>query len=202
MRGRSDGQCFGSPAQRRMVGHGEIETEQADDRPDQTFGLAQREAEHGAQGQRRRDRQGGVVRLAAGRGAPLGTPGRDRGVGEPDRQAPALAQGSVILRPIRDLVPLLRDMVPAILVRFEGHDGLPMSGGAALLTGKDLCRQPPAPCNKVVICLAKHRDAMLTFYDFPAEHWDHLRTSNPVESVFATVRHRTVRSKGASKTAR
>ena len=33
--------------------------------------------------------------------------------------------------------------------------------------------------------------------DFPAEHWDHLRTSNPIESVFATVRHRTVRSKGA-----
>ena len=38
---------------------------------------------------------------------------------------------------------------------------------------------------------------MLTFYDFPAEHWDHLRTSNPIESVFATVRHRTVRTKGA-----
>ena len=37
----------------------------------------------------------------------------------------------------------------------------------------------------------------LTFYDFPAEHWDHLRTSNPIESVFATVRHRTVRTKGA-----
>ena len=38
---------------------------------------------------------------------------------------------------------------------------------------------------------------LLTFYDFPAEHWDHLRTSNPIESVFATVRHRTVRTKGA-----
>jgi len=34
-------------------------------------------------------------------------------------------------------------------------------------------------------------------YGFPAEHWDHLRTSNPVESLFATVRHRTVQSKGA-----
>ena len=34
-------------------------------------------------------------------------------------------------------------------------------------------------------------------FDFPAEHWDHLRTANPVESVFATVRHRTVRTKGA-----
>jgi putative transposase len=42
------------------------------------------------------------------------------------------------------------------------------------------------------------------FFDFPAEHWDHLRTSNPIESVFATVRHRTVRTKGAlsAKTAK
>jgi putative transposase len=50
---------------------------------------------------------------------------------------------------------------------------------------------------KAVTCLIKDRDALLTFYDFPAEHWDHLRTSNPIESVFATVRHRTVRAKGA-----
>ena len=50
---------------------------------------------------------------------------------------------------------------------------------------------------KAVTCLSKDRDALLTFYDFPAEHWDHLRTSNPIESVFATVRHRTVRTKGA-----
>jgi len=49
---------------------------------------------------------------------------------------------------------------------------------------------------KAVTCLVKDRDALLTFYDFPAEHWDHLRTSNPIESVFATVRHRTVRTKG------
>jgi putative transposase len=46
-------------------------------------------------------------------------------------------------------------------------------------------------------CLTKDQDALLAFYDFPAEHWDHLRTSNPIESVFATVRHRTVRTKGA-----
>ncbi|CAH2605632.1 transposase (plasmid) [Rhodovastum atsumiense] len=50
---------------------------------------------------------------------------------------------------------------------------------------------------KAVACLLKDRDALLTFYDFPAEHWDHLRTSNPIESVFATVRLRTVRTKGA-----
>jgi len=38
---------------------------------------------------------------------------------------------------------------------------------------------------------------MLAFLDLPAEHWGHLRTSNPIESAFATVRHRTVRTKGA-----
>ena len=54
-----------------------------------------------------------------------------------------------------------------------------------------------AKYEKAVTCLTKDRDALLTFYDFPAEHWDHQRTSNPIESVFATVRHRTVRSKGA-----
>jgi putative transposase len=54
-----------------------------------------------------------------------------------------------------------------------------------------------AKYDKAVACLVKDRDALLTFYDFPAEHWDHLRTANPIESVFATVRHRTVRSKGA-----
>lgn len=50
---------------------------------------------------------------------------------------------------------------------------------------------------KAVDCLTKDRDALLTFFDFPAEHWTHLRTSNPIESAFATVRHRTVRTKGA-----
>jgi transposase-like protein len=54
-----------------------------------------------------------------------------------------------------------------------------------------------AKYDKAVACLVKDRDALLTFYDFPAEHWDHLRTSNPIESVFATVRHRTIRTKGA-----
>lgn len=51
-------------------------------------------------------------------------------------------------------------------------------------------------------CLAKDRDELLTFYDFPAEHWIHLRTTNPIESVFATVRLRHRRTKGSgSRTA-
>jgi len=61
-----------------------------------------------------------------------------------------------------------------------------------------------AKYGRAVECLARDRDALLAFYDFPAEHWDHLRTTNPIESVFATVRHRTVRTKGSlsSTTAR
>jgi transposase-like protein len=43
--------------------------------------------------------------------------------------------------------------------------------------------------------LVKDREALLAFYDFPAEHWMHLRTTNPIESTFATVRHRTTRTK-------
>jgi transposase-like protein len=57
--------------------------------------------------------------------------------------------------------------------------------------------------DRAVECLIKDRDALLAFYDFPAEHWKHLRTTNVIESSFATVRHRTVRSKGclSNKTA-
>jgi putative transposase len=51
--------------------------------------------------------------------------------------------------------------------------------------------------DKAVDCLIKDRETLLAFFHFPADHWDHLRTTNPIESVFATVRHRTVRMKGA-----
>jgi transposase-like protein len=56
---------------------------------------------------------------------------------------------------------------------------------------------------RAVECLNKDHDVLLAFYDFPAEHWKHLRTTNPIESTFATVRHRTIRSKGclSNKTA-
>ena len=57
--------------------------------------------------------------------------------------------------------------------------------------------------DKAVECLTKDREALLAFYDFPAEHWKHLRTTNPIESTFATIRHRTVRSRNclSNKTA-
>ena len=54
---------------------------------------------------------------------------------------------------------------------------------------------------KAAECLAKDRDALLTFYDFPAVHWIHLRTTNPIESTFATVRLRTVKSRGCGSRA-
>jgi len=56
---------------------------------------------------------------------------------------------------------------------------------------------------KAADCLAKDRDVLLAFYEFPAEHWKHLRTTNPIESTFATVRHRTIRANGclSNKTA-
>lgn len=49
---------------------------------------------------------------------------------------------------------------------------------------------------KAKVCLHKDREELLAYYDFPAQHWQSIRTSNPVESSFATIRHRTNRSKG------
>ena len=61
------------------------------------------------------------------------------------------------------------------------------------VTNHQICR----PSARVLaLKYGAFREALLTFFDFPAEHWDHrdhLRTSNPIESVFATVRHRAVR---------
>lgn len=54
-----------------------------------------------------------------------------------------------------------------------------------------------AKYSKATECLAKDRAELLAFYDFPAEHWTHLRTTNPIESTFATVRLRTVKTKGS-----
>lgn len=49
---------------------------------------------------------------------------------------------------------------------------------------------------KTVHCLVKDREALLTFYRFPAQHWSHLRTTNPIKSTFSTVRLRTDKTKG------
>src|SRR6476660_2310933 len=56
--------------------------------------------------------------------------------------------------------------------------------------------QLPSQVPKACQCLEKDKEVLFTFYDFPAQHWPHLRTTNPIESTFATVRLRTHRTKG------
>src|SRR5215218_3638489 len=119
-----------------MIGDGEVQPEQADDGADQPFGLPERQAEDGSQGQRRQDRQGGVVGLSAPGRPWLGLPRLDGVIGEPDRQAPALAQAGVVLTPVRYPALLLGDMVAAVLVQLEGHAGHPGAGeGSSCYSG-------------------------------------------------------------------
>ncbi len=57
-------------------------------------------------------------------------------------------------------------------------------------------REAGIVCARSPARAAKDRDVLLAFYDFPAEHWKHIRTTNPIESTFATVRHRKTKTKG------
>ena len=95
---------------------------------------------------------------------------------------------------VLDKVP--KSVQPAMKADLREIHGAPTRAGAeaalAVFVEKYGAKYPRAAA-----CLTKDREALLAFYDFPAEHWDHLRSSNPIESVFATVRHRTVRTKGA-----
>ena len=60
----------------------------------------------------------------------------------------------------------------------------------------DRCvRRFEAKYPKAMECLVKDKESLLAFYDFPAAHWQHIRTTNPIESVFATVRLRTMKTK-------
>ena len=111
-------------AQRRMVERCQLETEQTDDRADQPLGLTECQPEHRPQRQRCQDYQGRVVPLTARRRARLGMPGGDRCFGEPDGQAAALAEGGVILSPVRDPVPLARNVMTSISIELERHDGV------------------------------------------------------------------------------
>lgn len=60
----------------------------------------------------------------------------------------------------------------------------------------DFCEAFEAKHLRAVECLVKDQEELLAFYDFPAEHWVHLRTTNPIESLFSTIRLRTKRTKG------
>lgn len=94
------------------------------------------------------------------------------------------------------LSKLPKSMAPAVTSDLQNiHHA--ETKAAALVAIKVVTEKYEVKYGPAVVCLTRDAEAMLTFFDFPAEHWDHLRTSNPVESVFATVRHRTVRTKGA-----
>ncbi len=66
----------------------------------------------------------------------------------------------------------------------------------ALESFEEFGKRYGAKYRKAWQCLKKDRDVLFTFYDFPAEHWVHIRTTNPIESTFATVRHRSRQTKG------
>jgi len=68
---------------------------------------------------------------------------------------------------------------------------------SALEDIESFCQEFEAKYPKAVECLTKDQDELLTFFDFPAEHWIHLRTTNPIESSFSTVKARTKKTKGA-----
>jgi len=135
--------ALGSAAQGRVIRHGEIETEQAQNGADRAFGLTQRHTKHRAQGQRRQDRQGRVVWLPTPCDAGLSPPSRNRLIGEPHCQAAALAQGSIVVRPVCHSLPLPRDMVPAGGIGFEWHGGDP--GVRKRREGSPNTTQLPAP---------------------------------------------------------
>src|SRR3954451_17601057 len=111
-----------------MIGDGEVQSEQADDGADQPFGLPERQAEEGLQGQRRQDRQGRVVGLPAPGRTWLGLPPPGGFIGKPDCQAPALAEAGVVLTPVRYLALLPGNMLATVLVQLEGHAGHPGAG--------------------------------------------------------------------------
>ena len=104
-----------------MIRHGQIETEELEDRADQPLGLAQRQPEHRPERQGCADRQRRVMRLAASCCTRLSPPSRNGFLGEPDRETASLTQTGVVLGPIRDLVPLLRNAVTASGIGFEWH---------------------------------------------------------------------------------
>jgi transposase-like protein len=73
--------------------------------------------------------------------------------------------------------------------------------GQALQVYEDFGRLYGAKYPKAWECLRQDKEPLFGFYDYPAEHWSHLRTTNPIESTFATIRHRTRQTKGCGSVA-
>ncbi len=118
------------PAQRGVVRHAQAEAKQANDGAEQPLGLPVYQAEHRTDRERRQDGQRRIPRLPTPGRAWFGRPRYDRTVGKPHRQTAALTQAGVISRPVRHLVPLARNVVTAVLVQLERHDGHPAFGRA------------------------------------------------------------------------
>jgi transposase-like protein len=94
---------------------------------------------------------------------------------------------------------ILNDMPKAMQAKVKAdlHDiWMAESRRAAEKALSVFCEKYQAKYPKAAQRLTKDQEELLAFYDFPAEHWTHIRTTNPIESTFATVRHRTKRSKG------
>ena len=134
-------------AQGGMVRHAQREPKQVDDGADQALGLAQRQAEHRAQGEGCQDGERRVAGLPAWGGAGRCPPGFDCFVREPYGEAAALAQGCVIGSRVGDPVFLPRDMVSAVLVQLERRWASRVRSGASFLRQPTRLHHKPPPCN-------------------------------------------------------
>lgn len=88
----------------------------------------------------------------------------------------------------KKIQPSAKEMIHQMYLSSEKSD--------ALKVYDDFMELYEAKYPKACQCLCKDKDMLFTFYDFPAKHWKHIRTTNPIESTFATVRHRTRQTKG------
>jgi len=153
-----------------MVGDGEVQPEQADNGADEAFGLPEREAEDGSQDPCRQDRQGRVVGLPA-LGCPwLGLSRLDGFIGEPDRQAPTLAQAGIILAPVCCLVLMLGNVVTAVLIQPEGHAGHPGTGEGSFCysgptSGAISWIRATTPSGAVALRLGRLHKPMRVYFD-------------------------------------
>jgi len=96
---------------------------------------------------------------------------------------------NVLDKPPKRVQPRTKDMLHEIMYALDPD--------SALEDIERFSKEFQAKYAKAVQCLTKDQDELLTFFDFPKKHWVHLRTTNPIESAFSTVKSRTRRTKGA-----
>ena len=112
----------------------------------------------------------------------------------PDHTAPALL-GAIKRRNVLNAFPTsLQPEGQASLTRYLGESET--QGLMPRWPSRCLCDTYDLKYPKATVCLQRDRETLLTFYAFPAAHWPSIRTTNPIESSFGTIRHRTTRTKG------